>query len=163
MDKQKNSQLVMDSICKLILSCGGIGYLPFASGTFMSLLWSVVYYFFLNQPILLIIIVLFSWLGWILIPYGEVIWQEKDSSKIVIDELVGMSIAFLFIPKEIPFVFSAFLLFRFFDIFKIYPIDKIEEKKGPVGVIGDDVLAGIYTNLLLQLTIFVLRLCKIYG
>ncbi len=76
----------------------------------------------------------------------------KDSGYIVIDEFCGYLISVLFIPKNISYLLAAFVLFRAFDILKPPPIRKIEETvTGGAGIMLDDVLAGIYTNICLQL------------
>lgn len=76
----------------------------------------------------------------------------KDSSHIIIDELCGYLISVLFIPSRTGYLIAAFILFRIFDILKPPPIRKIEDIfPGGAGVMLDDVLAGIYTNVCLQL------------
>jgi phosphatidylglycerophosphatase A len=68
-----------------------------------------------------------------------------------LDEVVGVFISVSFLPKKIGYIIGGFLLFRFFDIVKPYPIRRLEEKvKGGLGVMLDDVVAAIYTNLILQ-------------
>lgn len=78
----------------------------------------------------------------------------KDSSRIVVDEVAGMAIGLLFVPTGWPFLLVAFILFRFFDISKILYIKKMERFPGGWGVMGDDVLAGIYTNVVMQLIVY---------
>lgn len=80
--------------------------------------------------------------------------KSNDPSEIVIDEFVGTLITFLFIPINIKTIILGFLLFRFFDILKPYPIKKIEEIGGSAGIILDDVVAGIYANLMLRFLIY---------
>ena len=70
--------------------------------------------------------------------------SKKDPSIIVIDEWVGQWIALLFLPKSILWGLAAFLLFRLFDIWKPYPIKKLDKMIGGLGIMLDDVLAGIY-------------------
>ena len=69
----------------------------------------------------------------------------------VIDEVAGQLLTFLFLPVN-PFnLISGFVLFRIFDIWKPYPIRKLESLKHGVGIMADDLLAGVYGNLILQL------------
>jgi phosphatidylglycerophosphatase A len=75
----------------------------------------------------------------------------KDPSKIVIDEVVGMWISLWYIPSGWEYFVLAFVLFRLFDIYKPFFIKKVELLKGGWGVMMDDVLAGIYTNVVIQL------------
>ncbi|WP_231582610.1 phosphatidylglycerophosphatase A [Pedobacter sp. BMA] len=79
----------------------------------------------------------------------EEIWG-KDHQRVVIDEVVGMCIALLYIPLKWPYILIALVLFRFFDILKPLYIRKLEALPGGWGVMADDVLAGIYANLILQ-------------
>src|SRR5690606_26458527 len=83
----------------------------------------------------------------------EQLWG-KDSNKVVIDEVVGMCITLLFIPISIKYIVIGLLLFRFFDIAKPLFIRRMESLKGGWGVMADDVLAGIYSNIVLQAIVF---------
>jgi phosphatidylglycerophosphatase A len=78
----------------------------------------------------------------------------KDSSRIVIDEAAGMCISLLFIPVTPVYIITAFVLFRFFDILKPLYIRRAEALPGGWGVMMDDVCAGIYSNLVLQVIIY---------
>lgn len=79
----------------------------------------------------------------------------KDSGHIVIDEFCGYLISVLFVPKSIYYLIAAFILFRIFDIFKPPPIRKVEKAvPGGAGIMLDDVLAGIYANLCIQLWVY---------
>lgn len=79
----------------------------------------------------------------------EKVWG-KDPSKVVIDEVSGMAIGLLLLPVNVKYVAAAFILFRFFDIVKPLFIRKLEQLPAGWGVMADDVLAGVYTNVLLQ-------------
>lgn len=74
----------------------------------------------------------------------------KDSYRVVIDEVAGMWVSMLLLPVTGPRLLAGLVLFRFFDIVKPLLIRKMEQLPGGVGVMMDDVLAGLYTNLLLQ-------------
>ena len=76
-----------------------------------------------------------------------------DASIINIDEMVGMWVALLFLPAELSWMgwIGAFLLFRVFDVFKPFPVRESQNLPGGWGVMVDDVLAGLYTNLILRL------------
>jgi phosphatidylglycerophosphatase A len=78
----------------------------------------------------------------------------KDSYRVVIDEVAGMWIAVLFIPPSLPLLIAGFILFRFFDIVKPLYIRRMEAFKGGWGVMLDDVLAGVYANIVLQVIVF---------
>jgi phosphatidylglycerophosphatase A len=84
---------------------------------------------------------------------GAAILRQKDPRIIVIDEIVGFMVAYFLAPPGLPALLSAFLLFRFFDIAKIYPIAKIERLPGGAGIVLDDVMAGLYSYFALRLLI----------
>ena len=90
-------------------------------------------------------------LSFLLASRAEKIFKEKDCKKIVIDDFSGMLLALLLVPYDIRFVVCAFILFRVFDAFKIPPIDKIERLNGAAGVVGDDLMAGFYSLVALQI------------
>jgi len=79
--------------------------------------------------------------------------KEKDPSCIVIDEVSGILLAFFLLPVSVPIIFTAFFLFRAFDMFKLYPVSKFEDLKGGKGVMLDDIFAGLYTNIVMHLAI----------
>lgn len=82
---------------------------------------------------------------------AETLFQRKDAPPIVIDEIVGFLITMFLVPKGIKYIILAFFLFRFFDIIKPYPANFMNEKiKGGWGVIMDDVFAGLYANISIQ-------------
>ncbi|MVN75307.1 phosphatidylglycerophosphatase A [Hymenobacter sp. HMF4947] len=74
----------------------------------------------------------------------------KDSYRVVIDEVAGMWVSMLFVPITSTSLLAGLVLFRFFDITKPLYISRMEQLPGGVGVMMDDVLAGVYANLLLQ-------------
>lgn len=83
--------------------------------------------------------------------YVETIWG-KDSSKVVLDEVAGMAISLCCLPRDWKWMLSAFLLFRVLDITKpLYYIRKSEKLPGGWGVMADDVIAGVYTVIILQI------------
>jgi phosphatidylglycerophosphatase A len=77
--------------------------------------------------------------------------KGNDPGIIVIDEIIGMLIALLFIPKTTFFLITAFILFRIFDIAKPYPARTMEKLHGGWGIVLDDVVAGIYANIVIQI------------
>lgn len=76
---------------------------------------------------------------------------EHDLSEIVVDEVIGMLVALVWLPMSWQTFFLGFVLFRLFDIWKPWPISFIDRKVGGgVGVVADDLLAGIVVNVILQ-------------
>lgn len=130
--------------------------MPVASGTWGSL-WGVGLYFALYRlqlvPYLATLFALIFLSAWIA-DQAEVLLGKKDPGIIVIDEVVGMLTALTFLPISWEWVLAAFLLFRFFDIWKPFPARWIQDHvPGGWGVVGDDVVAGIYANLILQVAV----------
>jgi len=139
----------------LILATGfGVGYSPVAPGTLGTLIAIPVYYFLSNisSPIYEITLIGFFFLsGWIS-ENAEIFFGKKDDQRIVIDEIMGFLITMLWVPKTAILIVIGFFLFRFFDILKPFPIRRLEKKlKGGYGVVLDDVMAGIYANIVLRL------------
>jgi phosphatidylglycerophosphatase A len=77
--------------------------------------------------------------------------DEEDPQEIVVDELVGILVTFFSLPKSAFVILTGFVLFRFFDIFKPFPVRQIERCPKPWGIVADDVMAGVYANLTLRL------------
>jgi len=90
-------------------------------------------------------------LGFLVSGKAEKLFQRKDPPFVVIDEVSGMLLSLLFIPFDSRFAILAFILFRLFDAFKPYPIDKLQNLKGSLGIMCDDLVAGLYTNIVLQI------------
>lgn len=143
---------VMQALLKHIATLGPIGYIPFASGTFGSLTGLICLWFFpLSLQRHFLSIIIGSIIGSLAATAAEKQLGQKDSGKIIIDEFVGIYIAAFFIPHTPALLIAAFLLFRFFDIFKPLMIRKVEKAlRNGKGVMADDILAGIYANAVLQ-------------
>ncbi len=141
----------MDKFCRLVSSVFYIGYLPVAPGSMGSFAALFLYYFLKDNPLLMgIAIVICLLLGFLTAGRAEDLFGGKDASEIIIDEFTGMLVALYLLPATMGYVVSAFLLFRFFDIVKPNPINRLEKLEGGLGVMSDDLLAGVYTNLILQ-------------
>ena len=132
----------------------GVGYSPVAPGTLGTLIAIPVYYFLSNisSPIYEITLVGFFFLSVWVSESAEIFFGKKDDQRIVIDEIMGFLITMLWIPKTAIFVVAGFFLFRFFDILKPFPIRRLEKRlNGGYGVVLDDVMAGVYANIVLQI------------
>jgi len=138
----------------LVLATGfGVGYSPIAPGTLGTLIAIPVYYFLSNisSPIYEITLVGFFFLSLWISENAEIFFGKKDDQRIVIDEIMGFLITMLWVPKTTILMGVGFFLFRFFDIVKPFPIRRLEKKlKGGYGVVADDVMAGVYANIVLQ-------------
>jgi phosphatidylglycerophosphatase A len=139
----------------LILATGfGVGYSPIAPGTLGTLVAIPVYYFLSNisSPIYEITLIGFFFLSVWISENAEIFFGKKDDQRIAIDEMMGFLITMLWVSKTIRFIIVAFFLFRFFDILKPFPIRHLEKRfKGGFGVVLDDVMAGVYGNIILQI------------
>jgi len=82
----------------------------------------------------------------------EMVVDAKDPGIIVIDEVAGMLVSVLFLPRTIPVLVTAFLLFRLFDIWKPFPARQLQELHGGVGVMLDDLIAGAYALALIAVS-----------
>jgi len=80
----------------------------------------------------------------------EVVTGRKDPGIIVIDEVAGMMVSVMFLPRALAVFVSAFLLFRLFDIWKPFPARESQALRGGFGVMVDDLIAGAYTLVLLM-------------
>ena len=138
----------------------GIGYLK-GGGSIAALLTGIIWYVTLtgktvNGMVLPLITGIIIIVGIFSGNQLERIWG-KDSYKIVIDEVAGMCITLLFIPVNWQYGLTGWILFRFFDIVKPLYIRKMELLPGGWGVMMDDILAGLYANILLSMVIWVMH------
>ncbi len=88
---------------------------------------------------------------------AEIILNKKDSPSIVIDEIAGYLIALFMAPSGWGFVAAAFVLFRVFDIAKPWPLKQLQKVNGGPGVMLDDIGAGVYTNIALQIAAYLVK------
>jgi phosphatidylglycerophosphatase A len=146
MQKTKNTFFV-----KFLASGMGTGYSPFAPGTAGSLLGLAIWWLWsdLNIWLQLSFMVTTFFLGVWAATLTEKDWGH-DAGKIVIDEVVGMWITLWLLPKNYLLYAVGFFLFRGFDIWKPLGARSIQKLPGGWGVMMDDLLAGVYANLLLQ-------------
>lgn len=154
----------MKLIYKLLATSLGSGYSPFAPGTAGAIVGCIILWFLNKYQLVSTTENIFYFIGLITIVtlIGVFVTNQleeewgKDPSKVVIDETIGLWITMIFIPFTWLNLLLAFILFRFFDIAKPLGIRKMENIKGGWGVMLDDVLAGIYSNIALQLIVLLL-------
>jgi len=144
-----------------IATGAGSGYLPIAPGTWGSavgvLLWLLVSR--LETALYLSVIAALFVIGVFSAGAVEKIVDRPDPGIVVIDEIVGQLIALSLAPAHPAALFAGFCLFRFFDILKPFPIDWIDSHlHGGLGIMLDDVVAGLYALLLLHAGIWLLRM-----
>jgi len=136
-----------------------VGKLPIAPGTWGSLAallcWFLIIPHISSFTLIWLIIIIFG-LGVYTSSVMEKEFSKNDPSFVVIDEWVGQWIALLFLPKSIVWGIIAFLLFRLFDIWKPNPIRKLDEIHGGWGIMLDDVLAGVYSLIIVQIIYYLI-------
>ena len=143
---------------KLIASIFGIGYIK-GGGTLAAMVTCILLYIswqllgFYNPFYLLIVTIVITLLGIYVGNRVEPYWG-KDSYRVVIDEVAGMLVTMLFIPANLYYLLIGLVLFRFFDMVKPLYIRKMEDLPGGTGVMMDDVLAGVYANIVLQVVVY---------
>ncbi|MBS1562809.1 MAG: phosphatidylglycerophosphatase A [Bacteroidetes bacterium] len=145
----------MMGVQKAIAAAGGIGYIGKGAGSVAAAAYCILWTLTPLSTIPLLaclVLVLVTGLGVLSAHAVEKVWGH-DSSRVVIDEVAGMMIALLFVPVQIKYTVTAFVLFRFFDIVKPLGVRKAEALPGGWGVMADDVLAGVYAQVLMRLII----------
>ena len=135
-----------------------IGTVPFAPGTFGTLIGLPVCFLlsrlnFLQSVICILVFILFA-IG--IASAAEKILKQKDPGQIVIDEIAGVMVTFAGLPFNLKTALAGFIIFRVLDILKPFPIRTLEKRVGGgSGIVLDDLLAGVYGNLILRLVIFI--------
>ena len=139
-------------ISKIICTGFGIGKIPFIPGTLASMSILPVVWIIkknLSLDFFIILIFFYSVISYFLIKVCIKNEINKDPSYIVIDEHIGQAITLIFCNEILFEYVIAFILFRFFDIFKPFPISYFDKLKNPIGVIGDDILAGLLSGFII--------------
>ena len=137
-----------------------IGNISFAPGTFGSILGIPLCFLLskINLLVAVLLTVMFVLFAILIAQEAENILKTKDPGCIVIDEIAGLMVTLIGLPFNIISVGSGFLVFRFLDIWKPYPIRFVENKlSGGAGIVMDDVAAGICGNLLLRVVFIFYR------
>jgi phosphatidylglycerophosphatase A len=157
----------------LAFATWGVGYSPLAPGTCGSVV-GVGIYLLVRQAsarvfafatarggsdesfrttFMLLLIAILASVGVWAASRVEKLLGRKDPGAVVVDEVVGQMIAFVFVPFNagVWTIITGFVAFRLFDIWKPYPIRRLEALKGGLGIMADDVLAGIYAAILMSL------------
>lgn len=172
--KEKAERKGFRDYFSLAVTTFGVGYIPLAPGTWGSAVGVLIYLFFDGiesgtrqffsnfnwsnaqiyawlHSVNLILFLLFCLLGVWASGRATRLFKDKDPQKVVVDEVMGQLLVFLFIPfgTHWSFVLAGFLLFRLFDIWKPYPINSLQNLPAGIGVCADDLLAGVYGGVCL--------------
>lgn len=150
----------LDRFIRAFVTGVGVGYLPIAPGTWGSLaalllVFTVHWLFPLHETVVLGSLVA-------LLTFPAVVFSTRfsrsegdpDPSKIVIDEILGQMLCLLFVPVSAVSLGAGFFLFRFFDIWKPFPVRNSEKLPGGMGIVCDDLIAGVYAGLCLKVLIW---------
>lgn len=142
-----------------VASLFGAGFLPYMPGTFGTVVAALLYYlmpgsWFVGEPALFFggALILFSIASSLLSTLAEK-RLGHDAPQIVIDELCGYFVAVMFLPHGLMTAIYAFVLFRVFDIAKPFPANRAQNVSKGWGVVLDDLVAGLYANIVLQILI----------
>jgi phosphatidylglycerophosphatase A len=160
-----------DGLSLFIATGFGVGFIPLGPGTFGSVVGLLITYgliSFFKPDVLMVqnsLIIMSAMLAAAGIWSGtqaERILDQKDASQIVIDEVCGQVISFILISPHLArlgpqwrwWMIAGFVLFRIFDIFKPYPLKHLQDFTGGLGVMMDDIIAGIYAAVALSLALW---------
>tara|TARA_Y100001970_G_C14145239_1_gene809457 strand:- start:167 stop:616 length:450 start_codon:yes stop_codon:yes gene_type:complete len=149
----------MNTLIKVVSTFFYLGYLPKMPGTFGTfgallfycLLVKMFHFGFSELGLTTLIIIILSIIS---SHYSIKIFESDDPKKVVIDEVAGYFVVLLFVPFTIGNLLCGFVLFRLFDVWKPFPLNKLENLHGGLGITLDDVGAGIVANLILRLIAF---------
>jgi phosphatidylglycerophosphatase A len=138
----------------VILATGfGAGYSPLIPGTAGTLIGIPVFLILsvIPSPAYEFTLIAFFFLAVWAAEKTQTYWGVKDDQRIVIDEITGFLVTMLWVPGTFWTLLCGFILFRFFDITKPFPVQRLEKVRGGYGVVLDDVLAGVYANIALRI------------
>lgn len=138
----------------MILATGfGTGYGPIAPGTWGSIP-GLVFAFGLDhwagRWAVLLGAVFFAVAGVWAAGRAEELLKEKDPGRVVVDEIAGQMVALLFLPMTLQVLVVGFFVFRVLDVFKPWPARRLEDLPGGSGIMADDLMVGLYANLILH-------------
>ncbi len=145
---------MFNKISELLATFFYVGFLPGAPGSIATILGGLLAYALAsNIGLYIAVTVLVTVAGFLVSGRAEKVMGKKDPGSIVIDEVAGVMIAFFLLPTTLPIFWIVFFLFRAFDMFKIYPGNKFEGLDGSAGIMLDDIIAGVYTNIVMHLAL----------
>ena len=152
----RRGALLFDRLIKFLATGFGSGLVPFAPGTAGTIVGIPIYLAFsrLSWTLYFVLVVAFTCLACYVSHQAEGMFGEKDTSLIVIDEMVGFQWTMFLVAPTVLHVFIGFILFRLFDILKVFPAGYFHRRlPGGYGVVIDDVVAGMYANIAFLLII----------
>jgi phosphatidylglycerophosphatase A len=143
----------MDRLALLIATCGYVGYVPIAPGTFgsacgLALFWAVRSSGSAVGEIALIVMIggVGVWSGSV----AERYFRGVDPGHVVVDEVFGMLVTLALVPVSVTGAVAGFLVFRILDIVKPWPARRLETLHGGLGIMADDCMVALYGNLVIR-------------
>lgn len=127
-----------------------VGYLPPAPGTLGSLLGLLLLWPLKPGTVQVLVTLFLIGVGIVVADQAARVIGGQDPPAIVIDEIAGIAVATLLLPPQVQERVVAFVIFRLFDVIKPFPARQAERLPGGFGIVGDDLIAGLYTNLLVR-------------
>jgi phosphatidylglycerophosphatase A len=145
---------VQQRLALAIATTLGVGYAPFAPGTFGSaaglvLWWVLPHTAVVQAGAIALLFVVGSWSGSV----AERHFERTDPGQVVVDEVMGMLITLFMIPVGWKGALAGFFLFRIADVVKPWPANQLERLHGGVGVMADDGMAAVYANIALRVVV----------
>ncbi|MGH7409029.1 MAG: phosphatidylglycerophosphatase A family protein [Candidatus Methylomirabilales bacterium] len=152
MGREGGSRSRADRLLLVVVTAGGLGYAPLGPGTVGSLLalglaWGLAEW---GAGATFLVALACAALTALLAGRAEALLGRRDPPAVILDEIAGMLLATVALPRHWAFAAAAFGCFRLLDIWKPLGIRRAQALPGGVGILADDLLAGLYTNLLLQ-------------
>ncbi len=139
-----------------IATCGYIGYVPVAPGTFGSAVGLALFALIrwsgstaIELGVIVLVLALGVWSGNV----AERHFRQVDPGPVVLDEVAGMLITLALIPVTVSGAIVGFLIFRLFDVIKPWPANRLEALPGGLGMMADDAMAAVYGNIAMRLLI----------
>jgi phosphatidylglycerophosphatase A len=134
-----------------IATACGVGYVPIAPGTFGTaaglLLWfAIPHSMTVQSTVIILLFAIGSWSASV----AERHFHTIDPGPVVIDEVMGMLITLFLVPIGWKGAIAGFFLFRFFDVIKPFPANRLEHLRAGIGVMADDAMAAVYANIALR-------------
>lgn len=143
----------MHRLALMIATCGYVGYVPIAPGTFASAVGLALFFILrstgsatLELAVILAVLALGIWSGTV----TEHHWGRIDPPPVVLDEVAGMLITLALLPVNIVGAWVGFFVFRLLDIIKPWPARRFESLPGGLGIMADDAMAAVYGNLVMR-------------
>lgn len=140
---------------RFLATFGYVGEFPAGPGTAASAIAAIIaWYGFESLPWIAAVL---SVIGFLVTFPAASVFGSKDPGRFVLDEVCGMMVSVLWLPKSLTIFLAAFTLFRLLDIFKPWPVSRLDRMKHPTGIMWDDLAAGLLTNCILQIVYLAVR------